>query len=228
MAQQEIGDQPTEELITFLARYTALLEKQLVAVRKTMVSTVQDVMEGVAAISDATEGKKKAAEATLDDTYLTPDPETQVLVDSMQETVTEIFEAVSLEFERGGDPSKLGNSQPDVLLQNRLKRFSARFKDNVQALDQLDEQLGHLLLGMIGALSSDDVIAQRIEHVCNGLNALQIGLNYFLLDFVNRCRSHEVATFQSDLTVYTLKQYTMEAEVKQFYEEFPEQKPRAS
>jgi len=228
MNSQQVFDDTAEKLIKFLASYSSLLEHQLVAVRETMVQTVEEVMQGVSSISDATEEKKKQAEAALESAYLRPDAETQVLVDSMQETVTNLFDSISASISQGGNGIQHGEDQPEVLLRNRLKRFLAKFSNNNSQLDQLDDDLTKAIFAMIGSLSTDDVIAQRIDHVRNSLNALQLGLNYLLLDFENRCRTSEVEAFESNLKTYTVKQYTMVSEREVYDQQFPETPPKAS
>lgn len=76
----------------------------------------------------------------------------------------------------------------------------------------LDSDLETLLLSMMGQLSRDDIIKQRIEHVRMSMQALQSHLTYILGDYESRCTDGEVTRFVQDLKTITLRIYTMEDE----------------
>jgi len=90
----------------------------------------------------------------------------------------------------------------------------------MDALHQLNDDLKNVVFGIIGALSSEDVIAQKLQHVTMSLKALQTGLNYILIDFDKRCQRDELEKVVSGIKNFTLKQYTTEEERKQFAEIF--------
>jgi len=90
-------------LINFLHRYTQLVQMQLSGVRKDVVSTVETVMSGVAGISNATEDRQKHAEMVLENTFIRPDVETEVLMEDLQRFVDELFEEATQRFKDGKD-----------------------------------------------------------------------------------------------------------------------------
>jgi hypothetical protein len=214
----------SEYLINFLGQYTAFMEKQLQAVRQTMVDTVAEVMEGVNQISETTESKRVQAEQTLEQTYIEPDAETQVLVDDLQKMVSDLFDEAQQSFQQGKSLDALKSMEPEILLQNRINRFGGKFMADMDGLSQLDDSLKTLLLGIMGALSSEDVIAQRMDHIIMSLKMLQTGLNYILIDYANRCTPTELSKVTQDIKSYTFRQYTSEDEKREFYEFFPEAK----
>lgn len=212
-------------LIDFLENFTALMEYQLGHVRETMESTVDNVLAGVQKVSDATAKNKKAAEDTLESAYLKPDAETTVLVEGLQEMIDNLFDEAKDKFEKGEDLNLLSKAEPEVLLKNRIKRFNSKFKNEMNGVQHLDKELQQFLMGVIGALSSEDVIAQRLEHVIMAMKVLQTGLNYVLIDYSSRCNMEELKKVTTDIKNYTFRQYTTEDEKLEFIKYFP---PKAS
>ncbi len=215
-------------LIEFLDRFSGLMEKQLLSIRETMEGTVDTVMEGVKNISNATEKKKEIAEQALEKAYFNPDAETQVLVDGLQKMIDDLFEEAQVKFHRGEDLSELTTAEPEVLLQNRIKRFSCKFTNDMKNVQDLDNDLANLLVGMIGALSSEDVIAQKLDHLIMALKVLQTGLNYVLIDYDERCKRSELEKVTADIRNYTYRQYTTEGEKNEFRSFFPEHNRKSS
>ncbi len=203
-------------LVSFLASYTQLIEGQLLNIRETMVSTVETVMQGVAGISTTTENRRQHAEKVLESTYVNPDMETEILIQDMQKVVDEIFEEVSDRHSRGQDTEHLVSAEPEVLVRNRINRFAGKFTTEMGTLNAVDDQLKDVIFGIIGALSSEDVIAQKLEHVVMSLKILQTGLNYVLIDYDQRCTVEELEKVTSDIKSYTFRQYTAEDEKQRF------------
>ena len=77
-------------LIDFLENFSGLMEYQLNHIRDTMEGTVDNVLEGVKHISEATEKNRQVAEDVLEKAYLNPDAETQVLVDGLQQMIDDL------------------------------------------------------------------------------------------------------------------------------------------
>lgn len=211
-------------LIDFLDKFSALMEFQLTLVRDTMEGTVENVLEGVKNISEQTEKQREAAEVALESAYINPDAETQVLVDGLQKMIDDLFDQVKDKFEKGEDLSALESAEPEVLLQNRLRRFDSRFKKDMAGVKDLDGDLQNFMMGMIGALSSEDVIAQRLDHIIMAMKVLQTGLNYVLIDYQSRCNVEELDKVTKDIKNYTFRQYTTEDEKQEFLNHFPEMK----
>ncbi len=221
-------EDPSAYLVGFLAQYTQLLEGQLLNIRETMVSTVETVMQGVAGISSATEDRRQHAEKVLEATYVNPDMETEILIQDMQKVVDEIFEETSERYAKGLDLSQLVSAEPEVLVKNRINRFAGKFQNEMNTLNTIDDELKNIIFGIIGALSSEDVIAQKLEHVVMSLKILQTGLNYVLIDFDQRCNLEELEKVTSDIKSYTFRQYTAEDEKKRFLTIFPDNRKKTA
>lgn len=212
MADQDLN----KFLVSFLQNYTKLMEEQLLNVRETMLATVEDVMSGAEKISSATEGKKQHAENVLESTFLHPDVETEALIGDLQKVVTEVFEETSQKLEQGMPLDVTTSSEPELLVQNRIKRLQGRFQKEMQSLPQLDNEVSTLIFGIMGSLSSEDVIAQKLDHIVMSMKALQTGLNYILIDYEHRCSGPTLDTIVADIKAFTLRQYTCEDEKELF------------
>ncbi|MCX6128394.1 MAG: hypothetical protein NTX25_04930 [Proteobacteria bacterium] len=208
-------------LVDFLARFTLLLEGQLLNIQETMVNTVETVMKEVTGISEITEDRGHHAEKVLDNLYINPDIETQILIQDVQKVVDDIFEeTLQLELE-GKQQTKGPVTEPELLVRNRIKRLTGKFGGEMGALTDLDEELRKTVFGIIGALSSEDVIAQKIDHVIMSLKILQTGLNYVLIDYNERCTTAVMAKVTVDIKTLTFRQYTAEDEKQRFHSVFP-------
>ena len=211
-------------LIEFLARYTQLVKSQLQDIRSSMVETVETVMREVTGISHITEEKRQHAERVLESTYINPDAETEVLIQDMQKVVDEIFEASTQHQSSKLSAGPLVSDEPEVLVRNRISRLSGKFAIEMDALTHLDDNMRKTVFGIIGALSSEDVIAQKLEHVVMSLKVLQTGLNYVLIDYDERCNFKALKQVTNEIKSFTFRQYTAEDEKRRFLAIFTENK----
>jgi len=221
---QLIDKNATRNLVTFMRAYTDLLEKSLVNIQGSMRDTVEGVMKGINDISNKTAAKKREANEVLVTTYTNPDADAVKAMDSAQDEVNQIMNMAA-----AGAPAVPpapqftavdGNAGGDT-----LRRSSGLFSKHMEAMETLDGDLQGMLMTMMGALSQDDVISQKIEHVTAALNALQTSLTYLLTDFSGRCNEEGVERFAKDLKAVVFRSYTMEDEKKIFYSVFPEDRP---
>lgn len=199
-------------LVSFIRSYTDLLEKQLEEIRSTMRETVDGVMFGIQDISQRTTEKKKEATTVLVTTYTNPSEDAKKSMDEVQDEVSRIVEEAQVP-KTAVAPTSAGG---DEELRSKLRRNAGFFSKHMEALSTLDDDLQSALMTMMGLLSRDDVISQRIEHVVQGLQAMQTSLSYILVDFESRCRQADVDKLANDLKQFTLRTYTMEEEKKLF------------
>lgn len=204
----------TRNLVAFIRSYTDVLEKQLQAVRETMRETTEGVMDGIQKISDSTARKKKEANTVLMTTYTNPSDDAKKTMDSVQDAVSAVFDAA-----QGTKPATAGPTDAD-----KLRRHAGFFSKHMEALETLDEDVQGMLMTMMGMLSRDDVISQRVEHVVQSLQAMQMSLAYVLVDFEARCKQADVDKVVKDLKSFTLRTYTMEEERQAFVSVFGEDK----
>lgn len=209
------------ELVTFVARFTTLLEQQVADIRTSMENTVSDIMRTVDQISTMTGEKKTEAEQMIEQTYINPSEDTSRLVSSIQSAVDSLVESELAANQTGVPANQISQAEAEVLLRNRLKRLKVHFAPAMEGLEHLDGEIKNLLLSIMGSLSADDVIAQRTEHVVNSMHGLQVMLSYLLIDFSRRAEKESVLAFEHDLQLFVWEQYTMEEEKRRFLESFP-------
>lgn len=214
----------SRSLITFIRAYTDLMEKHLGAIRDTMRETVDGVMDGIQKISDTTSEKAKQANEVLVSTYTNPTDEAKETMDSVQAEVNRILETAGANDQGSPATNELTLSENDPALSDKLRRSAGFFSKHMEALETLDGELQSVLLHMMGMLSRDDIVAQRIQHVAEALQALQMGLSYMLVDFESRCRGEDIDRFVRDLKTYMMRSYTSEEEKELHYQVFSEDK----
>jgi hypothetical protein len=221
-----IDKNASRALIAFIRSFTDLQEKHLEGILVTMREAIDAVMNGIQEISSRTATSKAKANEVLVSTYTNPDSEVKRSMDDVQAEVDRVLAQAS-----GGDatpaaapvaaPATTGDSE---VARDALRRTAGMFSKHMEALETLDGQLQDQLIHMMGQLSRDDVIAQRIQHIMMAMQALQASLTYLLTDYENRCRPADVERFVSELKGYTFRSYTMDEERQAFYEAFPEER----
>lgn len=207
-----IDKNASRQLLHFLQQFSDLQEKHLVGVHDTMRETVDGIMDNIQKISERTKSKSDAAHAALMKTYTQPDIDTQIVIKDTQHEIDRIVEG-------GHDQKSDLDSHRHKLLQS-----TGHFSKQIEQMASLDSDVQEVLLAMMGQLSRDDVIKQRIEHVIMCLRTLQTDLTYLLQDFENRCSEAEINHFIQNMKSYALRIYTMQEERSKHYEVFPEDK----
>lgn len=208
MFDNKEGFLASKELIEFLRQYMSVMEKQLNEIRAIMISTTKGVMGEIEKMSANTEVGKKQAEDMLTNLYLNPDDGAKELVGSIQDAVDDIVNQA----QEGAVHEGSSEVNEDEVLRMKIRRFGGVFSKHMEALSTLDDNIKEVLLSIMGALSTDDVIDQKLDHVERSLNALQISLAYVLVDFETRFSRTGVLKLKKELLQYTYRQYTMENE----------------
>jgi hypothetical protein len=205
----------TAYLVGFLSSFTLLIERELLAIRHSVVTTVEAVMQGIEDISVTVEKNKIDAEQILEFTYLHPDKETEVLIDDVQQLTDEVIENAFKEI-HDKQMESVSTSKPEVAVQAGLTRLNVKLDESMGRLTKLDDSLSTMVFSIVGALSSEDLIAQRLEHTILSLKSLQTGLSFILIDYEERCRSEEIERVVKSILTYTYRQYTAEEEKERF------------
>lgn len=218
MGQQDKN--ASRALIAFVRSFTDLQEKHLKGIHQTMRETVEGVMQGIHDISEKTATNKKKANEVLVTTYTNPDDAAKQAMNDVQDEVDKVLNAATASM----DGTDAGDAPAMDELAGKVRRTAGTFSKHMEALETLDGEVAELLLAMMGQLSRDDVISQRIEHVMMALQAMQTSLTYLLTDYETRSKDGEVERFVADLKSYSFRTYTMEEEKTAFYEVFPEER----
>ena len=200
------------DLLEFVTSYNGLMEVHLRSVQDMMTGTVNSIMESIHKLSDTTAEGHKVASDTLEEAYLDPDQETLNLVNDMQS----FFDTLH-GFGEIKDSEKLTNE-----IAERKKWFEEKFGPSLAKLEEVDNNLSEIIFKIIGTLSNEDVITQRLEHVGAAVTGLTAMLDYIILDQKNRLDEHHLQLLKTDVLKFLKSSYTMEEEKIEFRQIFKE------
>jgi hypothetical protein len=225
MASKDDGFTAGKILIEFIQSYCQVLEGQLAAVSSQINDTVAQLLKDVEEISANTANEKQFAEKVLDQTYLAPDADTQQFVYSAQAEVDSILEELS-----GGATDKISTNatQPPAFKQEKtipgngdsVSRLAGQFSKHMEVLSTMDSAMQNILFEIVGVLSRDDVICQRLLHVTDVTRATCVALSYVMTDMSGRFDLHNILKLRDDLLSYAWRRYTMESEKEVFKNSF--------
>jgi membrane-associated HD superfamily phosphohydrolase len=170
------------------------------SVRSNLEETVEDVMADIEKLSSKTEDARKNADEAIDKTFLNPDEATQAFVDNIQSFVDDVIEGKSI------------SQESQDLVQKNVTRFGGRFTKHMEAISNLDDKVRDILVVMMGALSVDDKVSQRLNHLNLCIDAFKVFLSYILIDFENRSSAPKIRSLIEDLEQYTWNIYSTNEE----------------
>lgn len=201
----------SRELVVYIDKFTKVMELQMDAICTEFNQTMDDILKLAFILQESTKEKKDQADVLLHETYLNPDTGTQELMDSIQKSVDDVFEQAKSK--EDGQP---GEDSNESAADAKLRRFGGKFSKNIEALATMDDAMKEMVMQIVGNLSNEDVIFQIMSHVKKSITALQLGVNYVLIDFKGRFGPEAVERIRADLLLYTYKQYTCASERKLF------------
>lgn len=188
MPNKEEFELAQKELISFLSKFSGMMVEHLCQIREVMSSTTESVMDCVGHISDARDNKKRMAETIL------------VKKDTNQDEAADVqggddtFKAV-INNQGGDDPD-----QPATL----------RLKDHMKSFKNLDDRIEEILFLMIGSMSADDVVGQRMEHINEALGFMSNRLSTIIgTEAAKEFKTEDVEKLKSDILTLMKKSYTM-------------------
>lgn len=190
----------SKDLVEFLSKCCELLELQISSVGTVLETTVLEVMEEIRSLSMITEDARKTAESAIEETFLDPSNETRQFIDSIQSYVDDLVEGKEVA------------SDLDDLVQKNITRFGGRFVKHMEAISNLDDNVREALMVMMAALSVDDKVAQRLEHLNHCVQAFKMFLSYLLIDFENRSDPEKVKLLIEDLESFSWRVYSSNEE----------------
>lgn len=204
-------------LVDFLRDFTLLTEQQLVSIRMLMEKTVADVMNSVTSMSQVADEKKIKANEVL-----IKDKKSQDFVSSSSKELEKNEQAIL-----SGEAT---DSQRKDYLENKLMRTGGIFSKHMEAISGLDRDLQNLIAQIIGAVSVDDVIAQRLSHIIAGMNHLQVELGTLLANYKLNARADAIKLFRNRVLTQVYLSYTSEDERLIFHKIFghPKEMKRVS
>lgn len=192
-------------LVDFIRDFTSLTEQQLMAIRGLMEETVQEVMDSINSISNKTDEKKTQA--------------TEVLVRD-EETSEFRYSSTLIKDEDAELKAAKTEEQRRKFLENRLRRSGGVFSKHMEAMFRLDTELQEILFRVMGAVSMDDVMGQRLTHVVASLNLLKEGISDLIKHYNDYLNVKEIKLFRNRILTEVYRNYTTEEERQIFHKIF--------
>ena len=181
-------------LIDFIRDSNLLIESQLESIRQVMQETVEDVMETINAINTTADERKSMADEVL------------VKSDSGEGKSLDGFTKISSkEIENQVEANK--KEVPIERLDNALRRLGGQFSKHMEVMTTMDSQLQMKLFNLVGALSVDDVLGQRVNHQVSSIKILKDSITEVVDKKVpmstKAIEKHIASTREEFLAVYT-------------------------
>ena len=194
-------------LIDFVRDFTHLTENQLSSVKKMMEDTVRSVMDSVMGMSESASNQKKKANEVL-----VHDAAQMSLVSSDRQEI-EKREMQDIGQDANEDLRK-------NTLENQMMRAGGTFSKHMEALSRTDGELQRLVLKVVGSVSNDDLMAQRLSHVISSLSILRSELCIVLSDYKKHNTPDSIKAFRNRVLSEVYLSYTAESEKEIFHQLF--------
>ncbi|MBP9708222.1 MAG: hypothetical protein KBD78_11295, partial [Oligoflexales bacterium] len=200
----------SKDLISFFRQYAQLVELQIQSVHGGMTSAVNKIMECIDQISQMSQKNKELAEKTMLEAHLEPDDKSKKAMQAAQAAIDDILNMVENPGLSDLEISKdnLSNSIDHA----NTRRRSGRFSKSVEALSGVAGDYVKTLKQIMGILSAEDVIVQRIKHVSIAMSAIEKELAYFDRDFETKFNNSNIEKFSEKIKTTTMKQFTQSEE----------------
>jgi len=190
------------ELLQFLDKFFDVLATQIAAIRDTMGGLAGDTMDRLMELSRSTEENMGRARQLLVKRTDKDDAAVRVVGED------QFFKSTKAEAEEVGEQH---HSQGGSNLESGSKAQTA-LRQYMQQVGVLDGKLQASMMQMVGLLSSDDVMVQRLLHVEQGLNLLKNTIGLIIADLDDSMAVAQLVARLKSLDEGLYARYTIEAE----------------
>ena len=190
------GQQTKVEFMEFLSSYSKLLSAQLIDLHREMETAVLDVMNQVESISKFSESQALIAN--------------QVLTSTNGE-----IKNVDVRKMIRAELSQVDGKKVQDHLSQSLVSAGNRLKAEMALLDHVETNIKDSIFKIMGHMSNDDVVRQRLEHIGQALEAMQSTISE-LYSQGSELTTESVVEANKRLSEKVLKSFTMEEERVQF------------
>lgn len=199
----------TFELLSFLQQYVDLSIGHINQIRDKMDSTVSSVMETVMEMENAKTARKNIAETAL------VMRENQHLDESGAQGGDSSFKSVDISKLESVEGSDTNSKNLKQALGINAVYAGQKFKKHMENLGIMDETLQNLLVKMMGTLSKEDVLGQRLDHVAEAFDIFKTSIGE-VLEQADEFTVQKVNAITKKISEKTYKTYTMEEEKECF------------
>ena len=209
--QLKTGTASSLDVIEFYIKFARMTGKQLDSIKANMEKAVISVMDTVTVVNQLLDKASTEAEAELMSTHLNPDEDRHRAMTDIQSSVDDIFAAAQAKM-------SVETSEQDDM-KNRLGGKFAKEKESIYFLAK---QTTEPLMGLMGSLSIEDVVGQRLANVGDGLREFTVCLSKLITSEPDSVTPERVRGLEHELKKWTLARLTSTREVEvfnQFYKD---------
>jgi CII-binding regulator of phage lambda lysogenization HflD len=188
------------DLLKFITNYTTLLSKQLIEVHKEMEGAVESIMEGINNISNEADQQTKNADTVLVGNESTEKVDGKELSEAEKNKIKELSQNVSI-------------NKNVVEAGNQLKKY-------MDGLHDLDSTVQQAIFSMMGKMSTDDVVRQKVEHIAYECGELAKTLTDIYSDVETKLVPEKVVSIEDELLKKIQDSFTMETEKEMYSKVF--------
>jgi hypothetical protein len=199
------------DVMEFYIKFARMTGNQLDSIKGSMEKAVVSVMDTVTVVNQLLDKASAESEAELMSTHLNPDENRHQAMNDIQSSVDDIFAAAQAEM-------TIETSDHDDM-KNRLGGKFAKEKESIYFLAK---QTTEPLMGLMGSLSIEDVVGQRLANVGDGLREFTICLSKLITTKSEVLSPERVRGLEQELKTWTLARLTSTREVEvfnQFYKD---------
>jgi hypothetical protein len=209
--QKKSGSAPLFDVMEFYITFARMTGKQLDSIKGSMEKAVVSVMDTVTIVNQLLEKASAEAEAELLATHLNPDKDRNKAMNDIQSSVDDIFAAAQ------ADMAIETNDDDD-----RKNRLGGKFAKEKESIYFLAKQTTDPLMVLMGSLSIEDVVGQRLANVGEGLREFTVSLSKLITLRSEGLSPEQVRDLEQDLKTWTHARLTSTREVEvfnQFYKD---------
>lgn len=196
-------------LLEFLKSFATVMEYQLSGIRESMSEAVGKILECTEMLNSLVDNKKQEAEALLIDSHLNPVAGVTNAIDTAQNEVDKIFSGTNLSDKKASSPS--------AEIDDQTLLAAKEFNRSLEALSQLARDISIPLVRLMGVLSSEDPISQRLIHVSKVTSAVSLSLGRLLTEIHSAFSREGLLKFQNEVTGAAKENYSLASELPILY-----------
>ncbi len=209
--QNKRGSSSLLDVMEFYIKFARMTGKQLDSVKVNMEKAVISVMDTVTVVNQLLDKASAESEAELLSTHLNPDKDRSKAMNDIQSSIDDIFAAAQAKMVIETD------AEDDM--KNRLGGKFAKEKESIYFLAK---QTIDPLVALMGSLSIEDVVGQRLTNVGEGLREFTVCLSKLINMKVEGLTPEHVHDLEHELKTWTHARLTSTGEVEvfnQFYKD---------
>lgn len=209
--QLKTGTASLLDVMEFYIKFARMTGKQLDSIKVNMEKAVVSVMDTVTVVNQLLDKASAEAEAELMSTHLNPDEDRHQAMNDIQSSVDDIFAAAQAEM------------AIETSVQDDMKnRLGGKFAKEKESIYFLAKHTTEPLMGLMGSLSIEDVVGQRLANVGDGLREFTVCLSKLITMKPEGLTPEHVRGLEQELKAWTLARLTSTREVEvfnQFYKD---------